>query len=108
MSGINAKRLEHITDNVTKWYMRKRQLLIAALEADGYPYGSVKLSPTEQYSRYKSMTQADWQQLTEALYTRFRGLPDASAKVASEITKFRGQMQNLDRQFGGQSKLSSR
>ena len=100
---ISAKRLEAITKDVTEWYVQNRQMLIKALEADGYPYWSVKLTPAEQYIKYRGMTEADWAQFTEALYDRFRGLPDASTLVAEEITKFRNRMQKMDRQFRGES-----
>ncbi len=98
MAGINSARLEKITSNVSAWYVDKRQMLIKSLEADGFPYGSVELSPAEQLIRFKSMTAEDWQALTEKLYDRFRGLPNASAKVSEELAEYKGKMEALEQQ----------
>jgi hypothetical protein len=101
MSDLSATRLEKIKKDVVDWYFEKRQMLIKHLEADGYPYGSVKLTPVEQLIRYKNLTAEDWQVIIERLYDRFRGLPDASTRVSRELESYRGQMDRLDREFTG-------
>jgi hypothetical protein len=101
MSDLSATRLERIQKDVVAWYFEKRQMLIKHLEADGYPYGSVKLTPMEQLIRYKNLTAEDWQAIVERLYDRFRGLPDASTRVSKELESYRGKMERLDRDFMG-------
>jgi hypothetical protein len=101
MSTLSGDQLDEVVGNVVKWYYAMREFLIESLEAGKYPYGKVKLTLEEQYIQYRRMTANDWATLIERLYERFRGLPDASSRVAEELTRYRTRMEKLGTQVSG-------
>ncbi len=82
-----------VTD-LTDWYYRELEALMDALE-EGYPYGSTKLSTTEQYQRYREMRPEDWREFILSLEQRFRGFPDSRDRVQSAIDTYVARMEAL-------------
>ncbi len=106
MANLGSVRLEKIKNDVIEWYFKSRDMLIKDMEADGFPYGSVKLTPMEQLIHYRGLTAEDWQVMVEQLYDRYRGLPDASSKVAEQLDRYKGRMETLNRQFGSRNNFT--
>lgn len=94
MSAINGPRLERIKKEVEEWYFRKREMLIAAMEEE-YPYGAVRLEPTEQFQRFMTMTPEDWLNVVVQLQNRYRGDPEMHDKVSNEISSYVQSMLSL-------------
>lgn len=94
MSLITGPSLDEIAKESAAWYIRTREELIQALE-EGYPYGSVPLTPRKQVDRFMSMTPEDWEALTSKLVDRHRGKPDAEALAREDLEDFVNKMNRV-------------
>lgn len=87
MPLITGPSLDQLAKELSAWYVKTRDELIAALE-EGYPYGSVPLTPREQVDRFMSMTPEDWDAMTQKLTERHRGKPNAQELVRKDLEDF--------------------
>lgn len=94
MSAISGPRLEAIEKKLIDWYVHKRQMLIQALEED-YPFGTVKLSPVEQYLKFETMNADDWIQMIGSLQDRYRGMPNQYELVNKDLQAYVHKMLSL-------------
>ena len=94
MPLISGPTLDELAKELTAWYIATREELIVALE-EGYPYGSVPLTPREQVDRFMSMTTEDWEALTNKLVDRHRGKPDAEALARKDLEDFTAKMNRM-------------
>jgi hypothetical protein len=94
MPIITGPSLDEIAKESAAWYIKTRERLIQALE-EGYPYGSIPLTPSEQVERFMSMTQEDWNGLVAKLVDRHRGKPDAEALARKDLEDFVNKMNRL-------------
>ena len=94
MPLITGPTLDELAKELTDWYIRTREELIQALE-EGYPYGSIPLTPREQVERFMSMTHEDWQGLVGKLVDRHRGKPDAEALARKDLEDFTAKMNRM-------------
>lgn len=103
MSIITGPKLDELADQLKVWYLETREGLIQALE-EGYPYGSVPMSPQEQVNRFLSMTKEDWQVLISRLSERHRGKPNIQNLVREELQDYIQRMTRLS--LGGRSNVA--
>ena len=101
MSALSGPKLEQIKKLAAEWYVTRRQALIEALEED-YPYGTVKLSPTEQYMRFQQMQPQDWMDMLYQLQDRYRGQPNSYLLVNKDLQAYVNQMLALSSQIPSQ------
>jgi len=94
MPIITGPSLDELVKELTDWYVETREMLIKALE-QGYPYGSVPLTPSEQVSNFMSMTPEDWQVLQDKLAERHRGKPNAQELVREDLEAFVAKMNRV-------------
>lgn len=94
MPIITGPELDKIAEDLKKWYLDTREFLIQALE-EGYPYGNVPMSPSQQVDKFLSMTQEDWQVLISRLAERHRGKPDIQNVVQQELRDYIQRMTKL-------------
>jgi len=94
MPIVTGPALDGIAKELTAWYIDTREQLIQALE-EGYPYGSVPLTPSEQVERFMSMTPEDWEALTNKLADRHRGKPKAEELVREDLEAFVAKMNRM-------------
>ncbi|KKM20208.1 hypothetical protein LCGC14_1647750 [marine sediment metagenome] len=94
MAIITGPALDELAKELTAWYIDTREQLIQALE-EGYPYGSVPLTPSEQIDRFMSMTPEDWEGLTNKLADRHRGKPKAEELVRKDLEDFVAKMNRM-------------
>lgn len=94
MPVLSGPKLEAIVTHAVSWYTTRRQTLIKAME-ERYPYGSVRLTPTEQLTRFLEMSPDDWSQMIVALHERYRGLPDAYDRVDRDLQAYTNRMLRL-------------
>ncbi len=94
MPLITGPTLDELAKELTTWYIKTREFLIKALE-EGYPYGSVPLTPREQVEKFMSMSPEDWQDMTAQLIDRHRGKPDAEALARKDLEEFSDKMNNM-------------
>ncbi|KKN06628.1 hypothetical protein LCGC14_1075270 [marine sediment metagenome] len=94
MAIVTGPALDAIAKDLAAWYIDTREKLIQGLE-EGYPYGSVPLSPSEQIDRFLSMTPEDWEALTAKLTDRHRGKPNAEALVRKDLEEFVAKMNRM-------------
>ena len=97
---VTGPVLDEVVKQAVVWYQTTIVKMMDAVEQDGYPYGSVKLSPAEQLSGYLSMTPEDWQVLFARLERRFRGLPDSRGLVEKEAARYVQRMETLKNKLG--------
>lgn len=83
--------MERLHEALQKKLVAYRLQLIEALEKD-MPYRSVKLSTSEQYVKFQKMDGNSWAQLVMRLYERYRGLPDATNRVNTDLMRYIRQM----------------
>ncbi len=100
MPIITGPALDEIVEELKEWYLNTREMLIQALE-EGYPYGNVPMSPSQQVERFLSMTQEDWQNLIARLAERHRGKPDVQDLVQQELRDYIQRMTRLS--LGGRA-----
>lgn len=98
MPIITGPSLDEVVSELSQWYINTREALIQAME-EGYPYGSVPLTPSEQVERFMTMTQQDWDDLTASLADRHRGKPKAEELVRKDLEDFVTKMNRMT--FGG-------
>lgn len=91
MPLITGPTLDELAKELTEWYINTRELLIQALE-EGYPYGSVPLTPREQIDKFMSMTSEDWSGLVTKLVDRHRGKPNAEALAREDLEDYVNKM----------------
>ena len=91
MPLITGPTLDELAKELTAWYIETREFLIQAL-SEGYPYGSVPLTPTEQVEKFMSMTPEDFKELTAKLLDRHRGKPNAEALARQDLEEFTAKM----------------
>ncbi len=94
MPLITGPTLDELAKELTTWYIKTREELIQAL-SEGYPYGSVPLTPREQVERFMDMTQEDYQTLTAKLIDRHRGKPNAEALARKDLEDFTAKMNRM-------------
>ena len=94
MPIITGPSLDEIAKESAAWYIKTREELIQAL-SEGYPYGSVPLTPREQLDRFMSMTPEDWEALTAKLTERHRGQPKAEELVRKDLETFVAKMNRM-------------
>ena len=87
MSLLSGPQLNKLKAEVEEWYFSMRQRLIAELEAE-YAYGHVPLTPDQQLERAQSMTPEDWQEVTQNLANKYRGMPNQEELVKKDIQDF--------------------
>lgn len=92
MSSVGGPYLERLRDALVEWYPQYRQKLMNALTEDGPPYGHVRIPPTAQVSDFFSKDPNGWAMLITQLNERYRGLPDATARVNHDLTAYIRQM----------------
>lgn len=85
-----------------EWYIETREWLIEALTEGGYPYGSVRLTPAEQLTRYRGMTAQGRSDLFETFLERYRGHPDALRRAQETIERYDLKMAALGRRMMAQ------
>ena len=94
MSLISGPELEKIVNSAALWYANIRLGLIQALEED-HPYGTHKLSQTEQLINFEQMGPNEMSQMIAQLYDRYRGLPDAQERVNRDLAAYIARMLRL-------------
>lgn len=94
MPIVTGPALDELVRELTAWYIDTRERLIQALE-EGYPYGSVPLTPSQQVDRFMSMTPEDWEALTDKLADRHRGKPKAEELVRQDLEDFVSKMNRM-------------
>lgn len=100
MPLITGPQLDEIVEELKEWYLKTAEELMQALE-EGYPYGSIPMSPSQQVEKFLSMTQKDWQVLISRLAERHRGKPDVQELVQQELQDYIQRMTRLS--LGGRS-----
>ena len=91
MSGPD---IEKAIASVRDWWVNYKVNAVRAM-TDPYPYGSVPLTPEEQYSNYKRLRPEDIMQMRLALMRIYQGAPDASTRVDDELRKYQSRMEAL-------------
>ena len=99
MAYITGPMVDEAVEELHKWYLDTAAALMDAL-SEGYPYGSVPLSPSEQVARFVSMTPEDWKSLIAKLVERYRGQPNAEELARSDLKDYVSKMNRMA--FGGQ------
>lgn len=101
-SEISGPALDKIVAEAKEWYIQTKEFLIKAMLTGGYPYGAVRLTPAQQYAKFRAMTPQDWQALEGTLLNVFKGRPDAPFQVERAMAGYVRLMTNLGRVYGGQ------
>jgi len=94
MTLITGPKLDQVVEVVRQWYLTTRAKLIAALE-EGYPYGSVPITPQQQVERFLSMTPEDLQVLMAKLVERHRGEPNAQKLARQDLEDYLSKMNRM-------------
>ena len=94
MPLITGPSLDRIAAELRAWYLKTREELIQAL-SEGYPYGSIPLTPRQQVDRFLSMTPQDWEDMTNKLAERHRGKPNTSELVRKDLEEFVAKMNRM-------------
>lgn len=103
MPIITGPALDEIVKELQKWYLDTREMLIQALE-EGYPYGNVPMSPSQQVDKFMSMTEKDWEVLISRLSERHRGEPNVQELVRADLQDYIQRMTRLS--LGGGSNVT--
>ena len=93
---LSGPQLEKAVAYVRDWYVNMRIKGVQSLSTP-YPYGSVPITPEEQYSNYTRLQAADWNAMRAALTRLYQGKPDAVTIVDQEILKYRARMEEYGR-----------
>lgn len=91
---ITGPKLDQVAEILRQWYLDSRQRLIKVLE-EGYPYGSVPVTPQQQVEKFLSMTSEDMQVLMTKLVARHRGEPNAQALAREELEDYITKMNHM-------------
>ena len=94
MTLITGPKLDQVAEAVRQWYLTTRAKLIEVLE-EGYPYGSVPVTPRQQVERFISMTPEDWQNLQTRLVERHRGEPNAQELAQEDLRDYISKMNRM-------------
>lgn len=97
MPLITGPELDKVKGELVEWYQTTREMLIKALE-EGYPYGSLELSPAEQLQRFLDMTPEESQYMATRLAERYRGLPNQNELVEADLKAY---TDSMTRMMGG-------
>ena len=103
MPIITGPELDKVVQELKDWYLRTREDLIQALE-EGYPYGSVPMSPSAQVEKFLRMTQQDWEDLIDTLAERHKGKPNIQELVQQELQDYIKKMTRLS--LGGRGNVA--
>lgn len=103
---LTGPALDSVVAEVTQWYVQTRLELVKQL-SNPYPYGSVQLTPQEQYSNYTQLQPQDKQNMRMALYKLYVGDPDAINKVEQEMLRYDARMQAIGSKLGMSGGLGS-
>lgn len=95
MAILKAQDLEQIRQNVAEWYAETRQYLLARLEEGGFPYGSAAKPEEVQLMEFLNMTPQSWAAMYQSFLERYRGLPDAQQRAATDMETYRWKMEQL-------------
>ena len=99
---LSGPELDEVVRQAKEWYLEMREYLLKQLEAGPYPYGNIRLSRAEQYSRYREMTPQDWSQLYVTLQNKYAGHPNSRELVGNEIMRYRQRMETVGRELADQ------
>jgi hypothetical protein len=92
--SLSGPRLDEMKRQLVDWWLATRRRLIDRLE-EGYPYGSIELTPQEQIENFVSMKPDDWTRLVARLMERFKGEPNQGELVRQELRKYQEKMYSL-------------
>jgi hypothetical protein len=95
---LSGPDLDKARDEITTWYVESRLRGIQAL-SEPYPYGSMQITPEEQYSNYLRLTPQDWQTMRQALHRMYLGHPKASTLIDEELHRYQERMRALGLQI---------
>ena len=95
MPLITGPKLDEAVKVLRTWYIETRAATIAALEAGGYPYRSVPVTPKQQVERFISMTPEGWQVLMDKLVDRHRGEPNATELAREDLQDYIRKMNRM-------------
>lgn len=95
MPLISGPELDKFAKELRQQLTNVRRYLYEEL-TKSYPYGAVKLSPTEQLERFRAMTRDDWIRMTEQLEHQYQGMPNQHALVERDINRFVERMRKLE------------
>ena len=101
MSNLSGPELDKLVSDCRAWYLDMRKKLLEAFEEGPYTYGSVKLAPAEQLSKYLAMTAQDWELLRQQRLKRYQGQVDAIDLANQDLAKYRDNMERLRARLGG-------
>lgn len=101
MAVITGPELDSVVAEARKWYVETRLWLIEKLNEGGYPYGTVPLTPIEQYTRYLEMQKEDWLRMEGGLMNLYKGLPDQRQRVEQALNSYIQRMNSLGLQLKG-------
>jgi hypothetical protein len=99
MPFVSGPELDAMVKELAEWYYVELDALMEAL-TEGYPFGATKLTPAEQYLRYREMAPEDWREFIINLEARYRGFPDARQRVQSSIDTYVARMEALGGKVG--------
>lgn len=88
LNSLSGPSLDALVDEVREWYVEMRAFGIKALTGDSYPYGSIPITPEEQYQKFLSMQPTDWAQMRAILANIHRGEPDMVEAVEKDIENY--------------------
>lgn len=94
MPLIAGPALDQLVKELKAWYFKTREELIQKL-SEGYPYGSVPLTPSQQVDKFFSMTQEDWKGMSDKLHERHRGKPNAPELVREDLEDYVTRMNKM-------------
>lgn len=94
MPFITGPSLDELVKELSAWYIKTREELIQALE-EGYPYGSIPLTPSQQIDKFMSMTEEDLEGLVAQLVDRHRGKPNAEALARKDLEDYVAKMNRM-------------
>lgn len=91
MPQLSGDKLNEAVELTIKWYNETRARLIDEL-SKGHPYGTIKIDPEEQYTKFIQMEGPDWTNLIARLNQRYRGRPDAQQRVNRDLAEYTRRM----------------
>ena len=91
---VTGPKLDQVAEVLRQWYLTTRAKLIEVLE-EGYPYGSVPVTPRQQVERFLSMTNEDMQALMTKLVERHRGEPNAQELARKDLEDYITKMNRM-------------
>lgn len=92
--GPSGPYFDSLAQEIVEWWGVEKEFLIDAL-TEGYPYGSVPLTPEQQLENFLSMDQTAFEAMSARLSLRHLGHPDADKRVQKDLAEFFAHMQGL-------------